>query len=256
MQKKILDNVTVSAWDVIQANSGGHKCITNISGLNFFSRATRNPQGSFQKPQGYEARYVKFVKWVQQQMVKKLKEKINNESSPMVESLFKRTKQKLIEYSLVGDAIGDAVAAGIGATGIVGMPAVALLITKNVKEIKQGALILQQEMEDFNTNPTAQTFRNIEKSTQTVSGDLLDLYARLIQLAPGGFGTIDVTAFAGEQTLQLGMTNELPNLLAKIHPTIDAIPFVGKTDVVKAMDLVGEAHDLIVEVNELLTGEG
>jgi hypothetical protein len=255
-QKRILDKVTVSAWDVIQANSGGHKCITNISGLNFFSRATRNPQGNFQKPDGYEARYIKFVKWVQQQMVKKLKEKINGETGPVIESLFSRTKQKLIEYSLLGDALGDAVAAGLGATGIVGMPAVALLIAKNVKEINQGTLILQQEMEDFNTNPTAETFRNIEEYTQTVSGDLLDLSSRLVQLAPDPTALSDVAAFAGEQILQIGLTNEIPNLLDKIRPIIDAIPFVGQTDVVKAMDVVGEAHDLIVEVNELLTDEG
>ena len=30
-QFSVLDSVTVSAWDLIQANSGGHKCITNIS---------------------------------------------------------------------------------------------------------------------------------------------------------------------------------------------------------------------------------
>jgi len=29
-----LDKISVPAWDIIQANSGGHKCITNISGLN------------------------------------------------------------------------------------------------------------------------------------------------------------------------------------------------------------------------------
>jgi len=34
-QKNILKQVTVSAWDVIMASSGGHKNITNISGLNF-----------------------------------------------------------------------------------------------------------------------------------------------------------------------------------------------------------------------------
>jgi len=34
-QQAILEKVTVSAWDVIQASSGGHKDITNISGINF-----------------------------------------------------------------------------------------------------------------------------------------------------------------------------------------------------------------------------
>jgi len=34
-QKDILKKVTVNAWDIIMASSGGHKSITNLSGLNF-----------------------------------------------------------------------------------------------------------------------------------------------------------------------------------------------------------------------------
>jgi hypothetical protein len=37
-QKDILDRITVNGYDVINANSGGHKCITNISGINFLLR--------------------------------------------------------------------------------------------------------------------------------------------------------------------------------------------------------------------------
>ena len=78
-QKTVLDNITVPAWDVIQANSGGHKCITNISGLNFFSRATRNPDGSWKKKAGSKpTRYVEFVKWVQKELVSKIKSSINS----------------------------------------------------------------------------------------------------------------------------------------------------------------------------------
>ena len=78
-QKTVLDNITVPAWDVIQANSGGHKCITNISGLNFFSRATRNPQGSWKKKSDSKpTRYVEFVKWVQKELVNTIKEKISS----------------------------------------------------------------------------------------------------------------------------------------------------------------------------------
>tara|TARA_R110002020_G_scaffold13043_2_gene47190 strand:- start:20857 stop:22551 length:1695 start_codon:yes stop_codon:yes gene_type:complete len=80
-QKEVLDRIKVSAWDVIQANSGGHKCITNISGLNFFSRATRNPEGPYTKKAGSKpTRYVEFVKWVQKEMVNTLKEKIEANS--------------------------------------------------------------------------------------------------------------------------------------------------------------------------------
>jgi len=34
-QKDVLKKITVPAWDVIMAGSGGHKSITNLSGLNF-----------------------------------------------------------------------------------------------------------------------------------------------------------------------------------------------------------------------------
>ena len=37
-QKSILRKITVTAWDIIQAQSGGHKNITNISGLNFIGK--------------------------------------------------------------------------------------------------------------------------------------------------------------------------------------------------------------------------
>jgi hypothetical protein len=37
-QKSILKKVTVTSWDVIQAQSGGHKNITNLSGLNFIGK--------------------------------------------------------------------------------------------------------------------------------------------------------------------------------------------------------------------------
>jgi hypothetical protein len=35
---KALKMLKVSGWDIIQANSGGHKCITNISGLMYFGK--------------------------------------------------------------------------------------------------------------------------------------------------------------------------------------------------------------------------
>lgn len=38
-EKKFLSRISVSEWDLIQANSGGHKCITNISGLSFIDKA-------------------------------------------------------------------------------------------------------------------------------------------------------------------------------------------------------------------------
>lgn len=37
-EKKALSLISISGWDMIQANSGGHKCITNISGLMYFGK--------------------------------------------------------------------------------------------------------------------------------------------------------------------------------------------------------------------------
>lgn len=37
-QKQYLDKITISLWDLITANSGGHKSISNISALNFYGK--------------------------------------------------------------------------------------------------------------------------------------------------------------------------------------------------------------------------
>ena len=74
----VLDKLGVPAWEMIQANSGGHKCITNISALNYFGRSKRPPQGQYRYDKDSEdAPYVKFAKMIQAEFVKKLKEKIN-----------------------------------------------------------------------------------------------------------------------------------------------------------------------------------
>ena len=241
-EKEILDTVTVSAWDVIQANSGGHKCITNISGLNFFSRATRNPPGSYRKSEGKTTRYVEFVKWVQKEIVKTLKEKIKQSELNEIHS---RLKNKLVEISMIGDTLGDLTAAGIGATGPIGIPVMLGIIAKNVLEIKSGSRSLEKSMSDFKTNPTTELIRTIEDEMYSVSEDLIDLSSRLVQLIPDPTALTDAGAFAGEQLLQQGMADELPRVLDKVEDVISLIPFVGKTEVVSAMKRVGEAHDLI-----------
>jgi hypothetical protein len=43
-QKDLLNRVSVNGYDVIQANSGGHKCITNISGINYIYRNKKGNQ--------------------------------------------------------------------------------------------------------------------------------------------------------------------------------------------------------------------
>jgi hypothetical protein len=248
-EKEVLDVITVPAWDVIQANSGGHKCITNISGLNFFSRATRNPQGSYRKRDGQSTRYVEFVKWVQKEIVKKLKEKIDQSSLNEIKYNVKKT---LLEASLVSDVLGDLGAAAIGATGVVGMPVMLALIGKNVYEIKKHNTDLEIVLDKFKSNPTASDLKVIEKEMFTVTSDLLDLTSRIVQLAPDPTGISDFAAFVGEQGLEKLAIDEIPRILNKLKSLLNKIPIVGKTDVVRAMENVGEAHDLLNEIGKFI----
>ena len=76
--REMLDDIKVNAWDFIQANSGGHKCITNISGLNFMGRSNRPPKGNYKyNAESEDSPYVKFTKMIQNEFVKLLQEKIN-----------------------------------------------------------------------------------------------------------------------------------------------------------------------------------
>jgi hypothetical protein len=45
-QKEMLDRISVNGWDVVMANSGGHKCITNISGLSYLFRDPKKDETS------------------------------------------------------------------------------------------------------------------------------------------------------------------------------------------------------------------
>lgn len=73
----MLDKIGVSAWDLINSMSGGHKCITNISGLNYLGRSKRPPSGSYKyDPEREDAPYIKFLKMIVSEFKKKLEEKI------------------------------------------------------------------------------------------------------------------------------------------------------------------------------------
>ena len=75
---EVLDKFGVSAWDLIQANSGGHKCITNISGINYLGRSNRPPSGQYKyDPERSGAAYINVLKKLQTEFVNKLQEKIN-----------------------------------------------------------------------------------------------------------------------------------------------------------------------------------
>ena len=75
----MLDKITINAWDLIQANSGGHKCITNISGLSYLGRSKRPPSGAYKyDSESEDSPYVKFTKMIQNEFVRVLQSKINN----------------------------------------------------------------------------------------------------------------------------------------------------------------------------------
>jgi hypothetical protein len=76
--RQMLDKISINAWDLIQSNSGGHKCITNISGLNYLGRGTRPPQEGkrFGDP-SEDSPAVKFTKMIATRFRNLLKEKID-----------------------------------------------------------------------------------------------------------------------------------------------------------------------------------
>ena len=75
-EMSMLDKIGVNAWDLIQSNSGGHKCITNISGLNYLGKSTRPPKGGTRYGDSEDSPSVKFTKMIANQFQKVLKEKI------------------------------------------------------------------------------------------------------------------------------------------------------------------------------------
>jgi hypothetical protein len=72
-----LDKFGVNAWDLINANSGGHKCITNISGINYLARGKRPPKSQPRFGDEEKAPYVQALLRLQNEFVQKLQEKIN-----------------------------------------------------------------------------------------------------------------------------------------------------------------------------------
>lgn len=72
----ILDSFAIPFYDLVVENSGGHKCITNLSGLNYLRRSKRPPQGDYKREPGTEAKFVQGVKFFQDQFFQKLKDRI------------------------------------------------------------------------------------------------------------------------------------------------------------------------------------
>lgn len=72
--RKVFNKASVNGYDVIMANSGGHKCITNISGINYLYSNVK-----FQEPeQRVRNSYIELLKDIQSEFVRLLKEKIED----------------------------------------------------------------------------------------------------------------------------------------------------------------------------------
>lgn len=81
-EKDLLDKFGVSAWDIIISNSGGHRCITNLSGLSYLGRGKRPPSGKNRySDSGEDSPQVKFIKMLAVEIRKKLVEKIKESKS-------------------------------------------------------------------------------------------------------------------------------------------------------------------------------
>jgi len=78
-QRQMLDKIGVNAWDLLQSMSGGHKCITNISGLNYLGRAKRPPTGPYRyDPAKEDAPYVRYLKTLATEFRTLLQKKIRD----------------------------------------------------------------------------------------------------------------------------------------------------------------------------------
>ena len=62
-QKELLGKVNITAWDVIEAGSGGHKAITNSSGYNFIMKDQ------------YDGGYVSMIHKIQYEIAKVMQDK-------------------------------------------------------------------------------------------------------------------------------------------------------------------------------------
>lgn len=90
--RKVFNKVSVNGYDVIMANSGGHKCITNISGINYlYSNA------KYEDPEKRTRNsYIDLLKDIQSQFVSTLKNKISESKNSNVAESFIKLKKKLI----------------------------------------------------------------------------------------------------------------------------------------------------------------
>jgi len=94
-QFAVLDKIGIPLTKIIERNSGGHKCITNISGLQYFKRAKRPTYGYRPKSNREgETPYVTLVKRVQEKLVSMLKKEVNKDQLDESKMTFKMTESQ------------------------------------------------------------------------------------------------------------------------------------------------------------------
>jgi len=94
--RKVFNKASVNGYDVIMANSGGHKCITNISGINYLYSNSK-----FEDPEKRTRNsYVDLLKDIQAEFVRVLKEKIDASKS-MNENFIRLKKKDLLTKSIL-----------------------------------------------------------------------------------------------------------------------------------------------------------
>lgn len=97
-EKQLLDKIGINMWDFIQANSGGHKCITNISGLNFLGRKTRPSEDPYRyDPDKPDVPYIKFMRQLGTKFYNSLKDQMKKSEEVVVEQKLKNNLTLLRE---------------------------------------------------------------------------------------------------------------------------------------------------------------
>jgi len=179
-EMKMLDSISVNAWDLIKSNSGGHKCITNISGLSYLGRSKRPPEGKYKyNSESDDSPYVKFTKMIQNEFARILKEKIK-ETNNVNENYNLIRKKDLIPSQINYKAIKKILIKEetFGATWKSPIPGDADLLHafERRKSDKQGALIGTQieeklkELYDTGINPDITDLKlNVDSKNSTVT---------------------------------------------------------------------------------------
>jgi hypothetical protein len=90
--RKVFNKASVNGYDVIMANSGGHKCITNISGINYlYSNAKYEDENTRVRNS-----YVDLLKDIQSEFVRVLKSKIEEQKTESVME-FRISKKQILK---------------------------------------------------------------------------------------------------------------------------------------------------------------